>query len=105
MEYSPNVRFCELIINGEYMGVYAYSEKYATENGIQFRCGLYPLDKKNIPSETAVYNARQGYLSATNEKQAVYLCNQKDLDRVSLKSRLQKKISTALEKEEFQIYL
>lgn len=26
MEYSPNVRFCELVINGEYMGVYVLTE-------------------------------------------------------------------------------
>lgn len=27
MEYAPNVRFCELIVNGEYMGVYLLTEE------------------------------------------------------------------------------
>ena len=27
MEYSPNVRFCEMFLNGEYMGVYVLTEK------------------------------------------------------------------------------
>ena len=26
MDYSPNVRFCELMLNGEYMGVYVLTE-------------------------------------------------------------------------------
>ncbi len=82
-----------------------YNESYAKDNGVMFRCGIYPLDKQNITCETAVYNARQGYLSAENEKQGVCLSDRKVLNRVTLKSRLQKKISSAIENEEFHIYL
>jgi len=34
MDYSPNVRFCELFLNGEYMGLYVLMEKIGfNENG------------------------------------------------------------------------
>lgn len=83
----------------------AYNRNYAEDNGVLFGCGLYPLDKQHTPCETAIYNARQGYLYAVNNKQTVCVCDSTVLDRVSLKSRLQKKISSALENKEFQAYL
>ena len=83
----------------------AYNKNYAEDNGVLFGCGLYPLDKQHTPCETAIYNARQGYLYTVNNKQTVCVCDSTVLDRVSLKSRLQKKISSALENKEFQIYL
>lgn len=34
MDYAPNVRFCELFVNGEYMGLYLLTEKVGySENG------------------------------------------------------------------------
>lgn len=33
MEYAPNVRYCELFVNGEYQGVYLLMESIATGNG------------------------------------------------------------------------
>ncbi len=34
MDYAPNVRFCELFVNGEYMGLYLLTEKISfNENG------------------------------------------------------------------------
>ena len=83
----------------------AYNKSYAEKNGVVFRCGLYPLDKQNMTAETVIYNARQGYLYAVGNKRDVCLCGKDILDRVSMKSRLQKKILSALEKGEFQIYL
>lgn len=82
-----------------------YNQNFANDNGVVFRGGVYPLDKQNIPYETVIYNARQGYLLAVNENKDVCLCDKNTLNRVSLKSRLQKKIFKALENEEFQIYL
>ena len=47
MEYSPNVRFCELIINGEYMGVYVAMEKItAGENGARLNLSKNAKDKE-----------------------------------------------------------
>lgn len=51
MEYSPNVRFCELMINGEYMGLYVAMEKItAGENGARLN-----LSKKSKDNEFAGY--------------------------------------------------
>lgn len=33
MEYAPNVRFCELFVNGEYMGLYLLTEKVSFGKG------------------------------------------------------------------------
>lgn len=42
MEYVPNVRFCELFLNGEYEGVYVLTEKIKyNENG---RCNITETD-------------------------------------------------------------
>lgn len=45
MDYAPNVRFCEVFINGEYMGVYVMAESItAGENGARLNLSV---DKKN----------------------------------------------------------
>ena len=82
-----------------------YDKNFAMDSGVMFRGGVYPLDKQNLSTETVIYNARQGYLLAVKENKDVCLCDKNTLNRVSLKSRLQKKISNALENEEFHIYL
>lgn len=82
-----------------------YKDGHAGENDAAFRCGVFPLDKQQLPAETVLYNARQGYLYAENEGQNVCLCDKQMLGRVAMKSRLQKKISAAIEQEEFQLYL
>lgn len=52
MDYAPNVRFCEVIINGEYMGVYVLAENItAGENGTRLNLSV---DKKD--------NSFAGYL-------------------------------------------
>lgn len=83
----------------------AYDKKWVKESNLRFRCGIYPLDRQNIPVETVIFNARQGYLYAVNTKQDVCLCSRDVLDRVTLRSRLQRKIAEAMEKEEFRVYL
>ena len=65
MEYSPNVRFFELMINGEYMGVYVAMEKItAGENGARLNLSKRAKDKDffgymiklDSPSETPYKN-------------------------------------------------
>ncbi len=65
MEYSPNVRFCELMINGEYMGVYVAIEKItAGEDGVRLNLTKNAKDKEffgymiklDSPSETPYKN-------------------------------------------------
>ena len=52
MDYAPNVRFCEVMINGEYMGLYVLAENItAGENGARLNLSV---DKKD--------NSFTGYL-------------------------------------------
>lgn len=52
MDYAPNVRFCEVVINGEYMGVYVLAESItAGKNGARLQLSV---DKKD--------NSFTGYL-------------------------------------------
>ena len=46
MEYAPNVRFCEAVINGEYSGLYVMTESI-TAGGIDARLNLSVNKKKN----------------------------------------------------------
>lgn len=87
----------------------AYDKKreksWMQESDLRFRCGVYPLDRQNIPVETVLFNARQGYLYAANTKQDICLCSRDILDKVTVRSRLQSKIAEAMEKQEFRVYL
>lgn len=48
MEYAPNVRFCEMFVNGEYMGVYVLTEKIGfNKNG---RISITETDLKMGPT-------------------------------------------------------
>ena len=46
MEYAPNVRFCEAVINGEYSGLYVMTESI-TAGGVDSRLDLSVSKKKN----------------------------------------------------------
>ena len=46
MEYAPNVRFCEAVINGEYSGLYVMTESI-TAGGVDSRLNLSVSKKKN----------------------------------------------------------
>ena len=81
------------------------SESYAVENGVVFRCGIYSLDKQNTPLETTVYYARQGYIFAQDENKTLCLCDESIINKISFKNRLRKKILSAIENKEFNIYL
>lgn len=83
----------------------AHSICSGQNHNIAFRCGLCSLETKNIPCETALLNARQGYLAAEREKTDVCLCDDSILQRTALKKRLQQKLMTALDKDEFRLYL
>lgn len=74
------------------------------ENNISFRCGIYYLEQKNIPFETAVFNAKQGYVFAEQEDEKICFCDEEVLSRVALKSRLRKKLLSAIENGEFNLY-
>lgn len=82
-----------------------YNESFAKENKIVFRAGVYPLGKRQTTVETAIFNARQGYNHAAKENELVCLCDNTVLGKAALKSRLQQKLSNAIDNGEFALYL
>lgn len=86
-------------------GLNGYNEKFLREYRISFRAGIYPLGKHQTAVEKAINNARQGYNQAVRMKEPVCLCDQKLLGNVALKSRLHQKLTTAIENQEFVVYL
>lgn len=56
MNYSPNIRFCEVVINGEYQGVYLLSETITSEKNSRLNLSE-PLEELN----------RSGYIFRIDE--------------------------------------
>lgn len=50
MDYSPNVRFCEAFLNGEYIGVYLIVEKIERNDN-----GRIDIEKSNVDMATTSY--------------------------------------------------
>ena len=74
MDYAPNVRFCEVIINGEYMGVYVLTESItAGKNGSRLNLSV---DRKD--------NSFTGYLLRMDSGSAN---PQKNIDTFSVYSK------------------
>ena len=74
MDYAPNVRFCEVIINGEYMGVYVLTENItAGKNGSRLNLSV---DRKD--------NSFTGYLLRMDSGSANPL---KNIDTFSVYSK------------------
>lgn len=82
-----------------------YDERLLTEHQMPFRAGICRLDKAQLPIETVLYNARQGYQYALQNKMPHCFCSKEILGREETKSRLRSKLSTALEKNQFNLYL
>ena len=63
MPYSPNVRFCELFLNGEYLGIYVLMEKidYSDE-------GRVPISftPNNSPSTSYIFKIDRGDIPITS---------------------------------------
>ena len=57
MEYAPNVRYCELFLNGEYQGVYLFME---TISKGEDRIDIDKPDKKDIITDYIVRLDREG---------------------------------------------
>ena len=59
-KYSPRLRFVEVVINGDYQGLYAFTEKIKHGNNRVDISDLYPTDTD--PSETSATSITGGYL-------------------------------------------
>lgn len=82
-----------------------YPGKSLEEYRVPFRAGVFRMDTANLPVETAVFNARQGYHAAVQEKQACVFADQRMLNREAAKLALQRRLADALSNREFQMYL
>jgi len=102
---APDIEQAKVRMTEVAEAVNVHSETLSKDNETVFRIGIYPLGREQIPLETAVNNARQGYLSAVQQRQDVCICDENVLGRAALKSRLQKSLASAIENGEFGLYL
>lgn len=70
-----------------------------------FRAGIFWMNTANLPVETAIFNARKGYSEALQNKIPYVFADQKLLDQAAAKIALQRKLSEAFAKQEFQLYM
>ena len=82
-----------------------YEGAFLEENQVAFRAGVFWLDKANLPVETAVFNARQGYNAAAQHQCAYIFTDKALLNREVTKIELQRKLAGALEGHEFLLYM
>ena len=78
---------------------------FLEEHRILFRAGVFWMDTQNLPVETAVFNARQGYNAATQNKCGFVFADKALLNREATKTELQRKLSDAFDRGEFQLYM
>lgn len=82
-----------------------FEEAFLEENRVSFRAGVFWIDTANLPVETVVFNARQGYNAAVHDKCSYVFSDKALLNRETTKIELQRKLLGALEKHEFLLYL
>ena len=82
-----------------------YEGTFLEEHRILFRAGVFWLDTANLPVETAVFNARQGYNEAAQNQCRFVFADKALLNREATKIELQRKLSDALDRGEFLLYM
>lgn len=75
------------------------------ENNAPFRAGIYSVENSRIPVEIMLYNAQQGQLYASLKNRNVSFCTTEILEGEKKHQRLQKKLQSALENDEFVMYM
>ena len=82
-----------------------YEGTFWEEDHILFRAGVFWIDTANLPVETAVFNARQGYNAAAHSQCSYVFTDKAMLNRESTKIELQRKLLSGLENHEFLLYM
>lgn len=72
---------------------------------IVFCGGVYHMGKQQMSLETALNNAKQGYLYAVDNKMDCCLCDKNILNKHILQHDIRKNLSAAIENDEFALYL
>ena len=99
-EEAARIRISEILDQlNEYEGT------FLQEHRILFRAGVFAIDTANLPVETAVFNARQGYNAAAQNQCDYVFVDKLLLDREATKIELQRKLSDAFNRGEFQLYM
>ncbi|MGN0114736.1 MAG: EAL domain-containing protein [Acutalibacteraceae bacterium] len=83
----------------------AYEDSFLGQYRMLFRAGLYHLTTPETPCDTALFNSRQGYNYAAQIKIPYAFSDTAILSHEALKSRLQRKLSDAVNNHEFQMYI
>lgn len=76
-------------------------EKYRT----LFRAGVFRMTEANIPFETVLLNARQGWRFAEQNKQPYAFADDKLLGEEAAKEKLQRRLTKAINNNEFKMYM
>lgn len=76
-------------------------EKYRT----LFRAGVFRMTEANIPFETVLLNARQGWRFAEQNKQPYAFADDKLIDEEAAKEKLQRRLNKAINNNEFKMYM
>lgn len=82
-----------------------YEDSFLDQYRMMFRAGIYHLTSPEISCKRALYNARQGYNYAAQTKIPYTFSDTAILSHEALKARLQRKLSDALIKHEFKLYV
>ena len=99
-EETAGIRVTEILkqLNG-------YEGTFLEEHRILFRAGVFWIDTANLPVETAVFNARQGYNAAVYNQCCYIFVDKALLNRETTKIELQRKLLGALEERGFLLYM
>ncbi len=89
MEYSPNVRFCELILNGEYKGLYLLTETIAAgKEGARLSLAV---EKKDNTFEGYIIRLEKGFRVPVGDKDRYLDIN--PFTKYTLRTKMQQEIA------------
>lgn len=83
----------------------SYEDNFVQEYHVPFQAGLYGLSVANVSCETAIYNARQGYHAAVENKQQIGYSDKAFLGKEEVRMKLQRKLTDAINNNHFSMML
>lgn len=103
---SENTEKCIERVKQALDGINKYLGEFNDGWGNLFKAGICRLcEHKGVNSETAFYNARQGYLHAVSKGMDCYIGSQKQIAQNRKTDKLRSLLSDALRKGDFKIFI
>jgi len=102
---SPSEKEAEVQVRSMLKKLNSYKEKMLEEYGILFRAGIFHLSTANLPYETVLFNARQGYKHALEMHENLSFCDDMLINSEALKSKLLLRLMDGIKNDEFKLYL